>query len=225
MADALPTSRAGGLRRSPRAANALTSTAGSGSIATTSCGARPSASQPSSIAPPILPAPTSTMVPDRSPSDCAPRAADAGVLMATLASVPRCNRSEAWKRGYRKLAEMNCGRPSGLAGGLEHRGIKRVARRLAGPHHELERRIIALAGIKRGREQRLALPARRFDAAGKNQGGPVHHQAGLNPEIGMPDPHLLVDHRGELPNVVARALRRLELERAADMQRLDLVHP
>src|SRR5436309_11926845 len=65
---------------------------------------------------------------------------------------------------------------SGLARGLEHRRLERVARRLAGPDHELERRIIALAGIERGRQQRLALPPGCFHAAGEHERVPIHHQ-------------------------------------------------
>ena len=52
-----------GLRRTPLAANALISSEGVGSTTTTRLASRPPASQPVSIAPPILPAPASTMVP------------------------------------------------------------------------------------------------------------------------------------------------------------------
>ena len=45
------------------AASAEISADGDGSITTTRLGSRPCASQPVSIAPPILPAPASTMVP------------------------------------------------------------------------------------------------------------------------------------------------------------------
>ena len=47
----------------PCAASALISAEGCGSITTTRLGSSPCASQPVSIAPPILPAPASTMVP------------------------------------------------------------------------------------------------------------------------------------------------------------------
>src|SRR5260370_10321160 len=66
---------------------------------------------------------------------------------------------------------------------LEHRGVERLACGLAGPDHELEGREVALAGIERGAEQRLALPARGFDAAGQHQRVAVHDQAVLDPEI------------------------------------------
>src|SRR6266851_4385328 len=108
---------------------------------------------------------------------------------------------------------------------LEHRGVERLARGLAGPDHELEGREVALAGVERGSEQRLALPARGFDAAGQHQRVAVHDQAVLDPEIEMPDPQLLIDHRNELLHLAAAALRDLELEGAGEMQRLDVEHP
>ena len=52
-----------GLTRTPLAASALISGDGCGSITTTRLASRPPASQPVSIAPPILPAPASAMVP------------------------------------------------------------------------------------------------------------------------------------------------------------------
>jgi len=55
-----------GLMRTPRGASAAMSGAGCGSWIATFAGSSPSASQPSSIAPPILPAPTSTSVPEKS---------------------------------------------------------------------------------------------------------------------------------------------------------------
>src|ERR1700740_3502909 len=73
-------------------------------------------------------------------------------------------------------------RRSGLAGGLEHGGIERLARALAGPDHELEGREIAFAGVERGAEQRLALLAGRWNAAGEHQRMPVHDDAVLHPE-------------------------------------------
>src|SRR5262249_55194155 len=53
-----------GLSRMPLAAIALISVDGAGSITTARLGSRPPASQPVSIAPPILPAPASAMVPE-----------------------------------------------------------------------------------------------------------------------------------------------------------------
>jgi hypothetical protein len=57
-----PISFAVGLSRTPFAASALISWEGCGSIAATRLGSSPPASQPVSIAPPILPAPARTMV-------------------------------------------------------------------------------------------------------------------------------------------------------------------
>src|SRR5262245_38471745 len=70
-----------------------------------------------------------------------------------------------------------------LALGLEHGGVERLARRLARPDHELEGGKVALAGIERGGEQCLALPAGGFDAAGEHQRVAVHDQAVLDPEV------------------------------------------
>ena len=58
-----PTSLGEGLRRTPFVASALISSDGYGSITATHFASRPPASQPVSIAPPILPAPARTMVP------------------------------------------------------------------------------------------------------------------------------------------------------------------
>ena len=69
---------------------------------------------------------------------------------------------------------------------------------LAGPDHELEGREIALAGIERGDEQRLALPAGGLDAAGQHQRVAEHHHAFLGPQVEMADPQLLVDQRDQL---------------------------
>ena len=63
-----PISFGAGLSRTPFAASALISSEGYGSITATRFASSPCASQPDSIAPPILPAPASTMVPCRSDS-------------------------------------------------------------------------------------------------------------------------------------------------------------
>src|SRR5215510_3736368 len=109
--------------------------------------------------------------------------------------------------------------------GLEHGGVERLARRLSRPDHELERRKVALAGIERGGEQCLALPAGGFDAAGEHQRMAIHDQAVLDPEVEVSDPHLFVDQRDQLLHLAAAALRHLELEGAGEMQRLDVEHP
>ncbi len=85
--------------RTPRAASAAISSAGRGSTTAIFCGSSPSASQPCSIAPPILPAPTSTSVPEKSlsvdmstsPSLRGPRTGSA--RMAGPMKTPRVARS------------------------------------------------------------------------------------------------------------------------------------
>src|SRR6516165_7367173 len=62
-------------------------------------------------------------------------------------------------------------------------------------------------------------------SASQHQRVAVHDQPVLNPQVEMPDPHLLVDQRDELLHLAAAALRRFELEGAGEMQRLDVEHP
>src|SRR5207248_10163944 len=78
-----------------------------------------------------------------------------------------------------------------LARRIEHCGVKRLARGLAGPDHELERLEITLRGIERGIEQRLALASRDFDATGQQQRMTEHHDTVLGPHIEVADPELL----------------------------------
>src|SRR5438105_6827681 len=80
-----------------------------------------------------------------------------------------------------------------LAVGLEHHRVDRLARRLAGPDHELECRVMAFAGVGGGRQHRLALLGGCGRPAGEDQRLAEHHQARLEPEVEMPDPELLVD--------------------------------
>src|SRR5256885_14217639 len=75
-----------------------------------------------------------------------------------------------------------------LAGGVEHCGVERLARRLSGPDHELERLEIAFRGIERGVEQRLALAARNLDAAGEQQRVTEHHDAVFGTHVEVADP-------------------------------------
>src|SRR3954464_4848395 len=85
-----------------------------------------------------------------------------------------------------------------LASGLEHGSVQGFARRLSGPYRELEGRIVALAGVQRRREERLALPAGSLYPAGQYQRMAIHHDAVLDPKVEMSDPHLLIDERDEL---------------------------
>src|ERR1700731_966917 len=133
MADVSPMALADGLRRSPRPASAVSSRAGCGSSTAKYFGSSPSPSQPSSRAPPIFPAPTSRIVLERWASVRAP-------VMVTV--VPR------FAPG--READRAACRASSLARGLEHGGIERLARPLAGPDHELEGQEIAFAAIERG---------------------------------------------------------------------------
>src|SRR6266487_4537701 len=268
-----PTASRDALRRRPRALNAAISRLGCGSITAIFAGASPSASQPSSMALPILPAPARRMVPDRSAR--VPRAVDVLMRLSVIPAAQTSLRSlrmldcvarpestttalEMRHDGSHTASSvvMDCGlvatnsarptwamiigdlekardrwRPGMTAAALrlplsvEHGGVERLARRLARPDDELEGGEVPLAGIERGREQRLALPARRLDAAGQHQRVAVHDQPVLNPQVEMPDPHLLVDQRDELLHLAAAALRHFELEGAGEMQRLDVEHP
>src|SRR5712691_6696900 len=71
-----------GLSLSPRAASPVIAGVGCGSITATRAGASPSPIQPSSIAEPILPAPTSTMSPRKPPSADGPPASDVDIAVA-----------------------------------------------------------------------------------------------------------------------------------------------
>ena len=132
MAAAPVSASARGLSRTPRSASVLICGDGEGSMTATFVGFRPNRSQPSSSPLPILPAPTSTSRPEKSRKSGAPAVAGSEALIGVFLR---------------------------LAGCLEHGGVHGFARGFARPNHELERRIIAFAGVERGPEHRLALPA------------------------------------------------------------------
>src|SRR5674476_160196 len=69
-----------------------------------------------------------------------------------------------------------------LALGVEHRRTHGFRRGLAGPHHELECRVIALAGVDGADQHALALRGRGGEAAGQHQRLPVHDHAGMGPD-------------------------------------------
>src|SRR5215468_1171918 len=98
--------------------------------------------------------------------------------------------AETWMARRSKAVTLESDGASGLGLplGLEHGGVERLTRRLARPDHELEGRKVAFAGIERGGEQRLALPAGGFDPAREHQRMAVHDQTVLGPQIEMPDP-------------------------------------
>src|SRR5262249_61337754 len=52
-----------------------------------------------------------------------------------------------------------------------------------------------------------------------------HDDAGLGPDVEMPDPHLLVDETDQPLHIGQTRLRHLHVEGASQVQRLDLVHP
>src|SRR5581483_760914 len=187
----------GTLRRRPRPASAAIALAGCGSITATRRGSSPSASQLSSIAPPILPAPMRTRVLSMSSR-----------VRAVMAA--SCH----WPRGR-----------SRLAGGLEHGRAERLARWLARPDHELEAGKIALAGFQRGLQQGLALRAGGRHAAAQHQGVAIHNDSVLRPKIEMADPELLVDQGNEELHFRAPPLRHLQIEHAGQVQSLDIGHP
>src|ERR1700688_3982512 len=167
MADASPMALADGLRRSRRPANRVSSREGCGSSTAAYFGSSPRASQPSSMAPPIFPAPASRMVLERWASERAP--------VIVIAWFPRS--SFAPGRGSGRSGA------SSLARGLEHGGVERLAGSLAGPDHELEGREIALAGVRRRPQQRSASRPRGSHAARQYQRVPIHYDAILRPQV------------------------------------------
>ena len=75
-----------------------------------------------------------------------------------------------------------------LALGVKHRGAHGFRGGLAGPDHELERRVIALAGVERAHQHSLALRGLGGHPARQHQRLSVHDHAGVGPDIEMPDP-------------------------------------
>src|SRR5579871_6339560 len=236
-----------GLRRMPLAARVKISGDGAGSITTTRPGISPCASQPVSIALPILPAPASAIVPvmfcrlltsnslvvpaKRSASrDPQPQA----VLVEHRSRYKRLTLARdyaVWAPAFagatleRVVRSLVRGDESSFPVGVEHRGRHGFGRRLAGPHHELERRKIALAGGERFRQHALTLRRGGGHAARQHKRLTVHDHASVGPEIEMADPELLVD-RGDQPlHLVLAGGRNLHVEGAGQVQRLDLRHP
>src|SRR5271165_3920314 len=116
-------------------------------------------------------------------------------------------------------------RPSGRAARLEGGEGDRLARGAIGPEHELERLIVRLAGGDRRFHHRRALGVARAGPAGEAQRMAEHHQVLLPPKVEMAEPELLVDQLDQLADSRALALRRLEIERARHMQRLQIRNP
>src|ERR1700692_3247308 len=104
-----------------------------------------------------------------------------------------------------------------LPGGLEQARFQRLAGTLARPKHELERLVMAFAGIERDAEQGLALGVRCRDAAGEDKGVTEHDDAVIDPDIEMSDPELFIDERRELDHFGASAARHRAVRRAGTL--------
>src|SRR5579872_3943454 len=83
---------------------------------------------------------------------------------------------------------LSQGRQLSLALGVEHRRAHGFGRRLARPDHELERRIVAFAGVERADQHGLALRGGSCHPARQYQGLAVHDHAGVGPDVEVPDP-------------------------------------
>ena len=178
-------------------------------------GSSPRASQPVSMAPPILPAPASTMVPGCFESVCVFDASWRPSRRPQPGTITRMAGQRAWRTislldvpsGATAPVAMRAGRDDGHARrgddgeryaspcGLEHRGARALrARGLAGPDHELERGVIALAGVERADQHapRIARSRRRAPP-GSTSAWRYMIMPSWVQMIEMPDPHLLVD--------------------------------
>src|SRR5262245_13621983 len=229
MAAGSPTMFIGGLSRRPRPASAAISRDGCGSMMATRAGASPRRSHPSSRAPPILPAPTSTRVPATSRSGAVeescpwlmqPPAAARANLHPWLGDCPLG--VHAWRYAgapaFRRCAAPPRSAPSGFARGLEQGGVDRLAGAGARPYHELEGLVVAFAGVDGGIQQHLALPPRRLDATCQDERVAEHHHAVLAPPVEMAEPQLLVDVADQCQQLGMAPLRHLEVEGAGEMQ-------
>src|SRR6186713_237322 len=190
-----------GLIVTPRRASALMAFVGCGSTTTSLRGSSPRASQPSSMAKPIFPAPSRTRRPESPRSGLS---AGFARFMATIISpfAPLC-----------------------LPGCFEHRGVERFTRGLASPNYELEGREIAFAGIERRAEQRLALLAGGFGAAREDEGVAKHHDALGHPVVKVTDPEALIDQRNQCLHFCASPFRHAQVKGTREMQRFDISHP
>src|ERR1700758_4706444 len=111
-----------------------------------------------------------------------------------------CAPIASWRYGWvmdplafaRTTAGINFAGKLRLALGVEHRGRQRLARRLAGPDHELECREVEFPGVVGAGQHALSLCDGGDQAAVQHQRLPVHDHAGVGPQIEMADPQLLV---------------------------------
>src|SRR5574337_1814687 len=111
--------------------------------------------------------------------------------------------------------ENRSGRTLGLEGGEGDR----LLRLAIGPHHELKRLVEGLAGGDRRSDHRAALRVARRRPASQTQRVAEHDEVLSAPQVEMADPQLLVDELGELGDRRPLARGRLQVERAADIDR------
>src|SRR5579871_1897088 len=76
----------------------------------------------------------------------------------------------------------------GAAVRVEHDRVHGLAGSLACPYHELECRIVPLAGVKRAAEGHLALLIRQTRAAGQKERMAKHYHVIPLPNVEMTDP-------------------------------------
>src|SRR5262245_58054425 len=190
-----------GLMATPRRASALMDFIGCGSSTTSLRGSSPRASQPSSMAEPIFPAPSRTRRPES----------------------PRSGLSAGFARFMAMIISPFA--PSRLPGCFEHRGVERFSCGLAGPDHELEGRKIAFTGIERRPKQRLALFARGLGATCEHEGVSKHHNALGHPMIEVADPEALIDQRDQCLHFRASPFGHPQIKCTRQMQRFDIAHP
>ena len=107
---------------------------------------------------------------------------------------------------------------------IDHR-CRRFGSRLTGPDHELEGRIVAVAGFERSVDQAFALLGRRADGAAQQQAVAVDHLAAVGLHLEMAEPELLVDDVDQRRDFGALQLRHLDFELRGELQRLDIVAP
>src|SRR5438105_13904911 len=113
---------------------------------------------------------------------------------------------------------------SGLAGTLEHGGRDRFLRRLAAPQHELECRVIVLAGFHGEIEQRFALRGTcprigEYHCVAKNERSVFREQ------VEMTDPQLGVDVHQESRHLGTARLLYPHVEGGGQMQGLQIFAP
>ena len=101
----------------------------------------------------------------------------------------------------------------------------RIRRIHAGPDDELECLEIGFAGVERAGKQHLDLAVGRLGAAGKQQRLAENDDIFLAPEVEMTHQHLAVDRREQLDHLVDPDVGNFDIEGAAEMQRLEFLHP